>query len=152
MKLTAPLAALLCAAISAHPAAAQPKPIFKLVKSIGTSAEATQIQSLVTRVQTRVEGDATFYKQLQDNFAKHNLLAAKTLIVPVAQLKSDEVWFANPGTRTSSVDRASLFRFASEERMNPFAVLVIVGTKGICFGTKASCTQAFKDIGWEIDS
>ena len=159
-RIIAGVTALVSAVLVARPVAAQPKPVasvpaspvFKLVKSIGTSGENLQIEALVSRVRTRVEGDAAFYKRLQDAFAQRNFVGARTLIAPVAQLTVDQVWTADLGSRTSSVERASFFRFASNGAVNPFTILVIVGTKGICFGTKAGCEQAFKDIGWEINA
>lgn len=148
---------LLAAASITQPVAAQvktsqPATFFKLVRTFGTTAEAPKIDAIVSRVRTRVEGDAAFDKQLEDAYAKKSIPTVKSLLAPVAQLSVDEVWAARPIPRTSSVDRASLFHLVSVERYNPFAVLVIVGQHGFCFGTKASCTAAFKEIGWEIDA
>jgi hypothetical protein len=155
-RLAPSIASILIAVASiTQPVAAQPKPtqpatFFKLVRSFGTTAEAPKIDAVVSRVRTRVEGDAAFDKALEDAYAKKSLATVKSLLAPVAQLPVDQVWAADPIPRTSSVDRASLFRLVSAERYNPFAILVIVGQHGICFGTKDACRAAFKEIGWTL--
>lgn len=143
-----------------QPVAAQPKPsaiqptapVFKLVKSIGTSAEQTAIQTIVSRVKTRVETDAAFYKQIDDAYKARNSATVKSLFSPVAQLQIDQIWAAAPLSPTSAIDRPVLFRNTSYERFNPFAVLVLVGSHGLCFGTKTSCRAAFAGIGWTLDA
>ena len=154
------LAVLLCTAIHSPPAAAQPKapapiqpvPTFKLVKSIGTTAEATTIETIVSRVRKRVETDAVFNKQVEDAFGKNDLAGVKALFGSTAQLPVDQVWIANVGSRTSEFARPSLFHYVSAERFNPFAVVVIVGNHGLCFGLKAACREAFAAIGWQLDA
>jgi hypothetical protein len=141
--------------LNAKPSAAQRPSVAtaeaRVIKSEGTPDEQPTIQAITARVKTRLSTDAALVKRWDAAIAKRDFVTARAVMAEAGQVKPEQVVIAHkPAVGLKGIGKPIL-RLASLKTYNPFYILLAFASKGICFGLKATCTQALTDAGYVVD-
>ena len=153
------LASLLLSGIGATAPAQVPTPLptvsttLKVLSKEASSVEDATVQTVISRLQTKLTSDATFITRLNAAITSRDLSTAGSLLGTTTQLPRKTIVYGG-ASKTASIESGpgGLLRFASNvsrPALNPWFLVFTVGGRVYCASTSAAtCHDALHKLGY----